>query len=104
VTAGIKPGARFHSPVCDVEVIVIKAPSADVDLRCGGHEMLPMGTQPAEELKPEPGYDGGSLIGKRYTDESGDLELLCTKGGTSSLSLGETILQVKDAKPLPSSD
>ena len=104
MTAGIKPGARYHSSVCDVEVIVIKAPSADLDLRCGGREMLPMGTQPAEELKAEPGYDGGTQIGKRYTDESGELELLCTKGGASSLSLGDTLLKIKDAKPLPSSD
>jgi len=104
VTAGIKPGARFHSAACDVEVIVIKAPSAELDLRCGGHEMLPMGTPAPDDVKAEPGFDGGTQIGKRYTDESGDIELLCTKGGTSSLSLGETVLQVKDAKPLPSSD
>ena len=104
MTAGIKPGARFHSPVCDVEVIVIKAPAAEMDLRCGGQDLLPIGTEPAEQLKAEPGYDGGTLIGKRYTDESGELELLCTKGGTSSLSLGDTLLKVKEPQPLPSSD
>jgi hypothetical protein len=51
-----------------------------------------------------PGFDGGVLIGKRYTDGSGDLELLCTKAGSSSLSVGDELLVLKDAKPLPSSD
>ena len=55
-------------------------------------------------LTPEPGFDGGTQLGKRYTDETGGLELLCTKGGPSSLSVGDVVLQIKDAKPLPSSD
>ena len=100
----IKPGARFRSSVCDVEVIVIKAGSSEIDLRCGGHEMLPAGTPQPGGQTPEPGFDGGTLLGKRYTDEKGTLELLCTKAGSSSLSVGDTVLQVKDAKPLPSSD
>ncbi len=100
----IKPGSRFRSSVCDVEVIVIKAGSAEVDLRCGGHEMLPAGTDQPAGQSAEPGFDGGTQLGKRYTDEKGTLELLCTKGGSSSLSVGDTVLQVKDAKPLPSSD
>jgi hypothetical protein len=104
VITEIKPGARFRSPVCDVEVIVIKAASSEVDLRCGGHEMLPAGAEQPAGQSPEPGFDGGTQLGKRYTDEKGSLELLCTKGGSSSLSVGETVLQVKDAKPLPSSD
>ena len=100
----LKPGARFRSPVCDVEVIVIKASSAEVDLRCGGHEMIAVGAERADGLTPEPGFDSGTQLGKRYTDESGGLELLCTKGGPSSLSVGDVVLQIKDAKPLPSSD
>jgi hypothetical protein len=104
VITEIKPGARFRSSVCDVEVIVIKAGSSEIDLRCGGREMLPAGTPQPEGQAPEPGFDGGTLLGKRYTDEKGTLELLCTKAGSSSLSVGETVLQVKDAKPLPSSD
>ena len=100
----LKPGARFRSPVCDVEVIVIKAPSAEIDLRCGGHEMIAVGAERAEGLTPEAGFDSGTQLGKRYTDETGGLELLCTKGGASSLSVGDVLLQIKDAKPLPSSD
>jgi len=100
----LKPGARLHSCVCAAEVVAVKAPAGDVDLRCGGHPMVPVGEDGPEGLSVAPGFDGGLLIGKRYTDESGDIELLCTKAGTSSLSIGEALLELKDAKPLPSSD
>jgi hypothetical protein len=101
----IKPGSRFRSAACDVEIIVVKAPAdAAVDLRAGGHEMLPMGTDRPGDVKPEPGFDEGTQMGKRYTDDSGSLEVLCTKPGPSSLSIGETLLVLKEAKPLPSSD
>ena len=100
----IKPGTRLRSSVCDTEVIVVKAGAAEVDLRCGGHAMLPAGAERPADQASEPGFDGGTLLGKRYTDDSGTLELLCTKAGTSSLSIGDTVLQVKEAKPLPSSD
>jgi hypothetical protein len=104
VSTDIKPGARFRSAVCDTEVIVIKAPAEQLDLRCGGHTMLAATSDRPEGLSAESGFDGGTLMGKRYTDEAGTLELLCTKAGTSSLSIGEVVLNVKDAKPLPSSD
>jgi hypothetical protein len=52
----------------------------------------------------EPGFDKGTALGKRYTDDDGTLEVLCTKAGPSSLSLGDAPLDIKEAKPLPSSD
>lgn len=100
----LKAGTRLRSSVCEAEVVVVKAPAGDVDVRCGGHPMLPVGDERPEGLSATPGFDGGLLIGKRYTDASGDLELLCTKAGTSSLSVGDELLELKDAKPLPSSD
>ena len=48
-------------------------------------------------------HSGGSLIGKRYTD-GGELELLCSKAGDGSLAVGDADLEIKGAKPLPSSD
>jgi hypothetical protein len=104
VITEIKPGARFRSSVCAVEVIVIKATSSEIDLRCGGHAMLTAGAEKPDGQTAEPGFDEGTQLGKRYTDETGELELLCTKGGPSSLSIGDTVLVLKDAKPLPSSD
>jgi hypothetical protein len=100
----LKPGARLRSSACEAEVVVVKAPAAEVDLRCGGHPMAPLGEGGPPGLSVLPGHDGGLLIGKRYTDGSGELELLCTKAGASSLALGDDVLQLKDAKPLPSSD
>lgn len=104
MTVQVKPGARFRSAVCDCEVIVVKAPAGDLDLRCGGQEMLtPDATKP-EGGSPGAGFDKGTLLGKRYTDAGATIEVLCTKPGPSSLSVGEELLEVKDAKPLPSSD
>lgn len=100
----IKPGARFRSAACDAEVIVVKSPGGELDLRCGGHPMVPLGDDRPGGVSAEPGFDKGTLLGKRYTDEAGEIELLCTKAGTSSLSIGDAPLDIKDAKPLPSSD
>ncbi len=100
----LKPGARFRSAVGGTEVVVIKAPAGAVDLQCGGHPVVPLGDEPPAGLAAEPGFDGDTLIGKRYTDGTDELELLCSKGGTASLSVGGELLVLKDAKPLPSSD
>lgn len=98
-----KPGTRLRSAVCETEVVIVKAPAGSLDLRCGGHPMLSVDEE-RDGSTPEPGFDEGTLMGKRYTDDSGELELLCTKPGASSLSLGDERLALKDAKPLPSSD
>ena len=49
-------------------------------------------------------FDQGNLMGKRYTDAEDSIEVLCTKGGEGSLSIGDALMVVKGAKPLPSSD
>jgi hypothetical protein len=99
----LKPGTRLGSGVCATEVIVVKAPKADIDLRCGGLPMHTQGGAPASgDLDAK--HSGGTLLGKRYGDPETGLELLCTKAGEGSLSLGDEPLPLKDAKPLPSSD
>lgn len=100
----VKPGARFRSAVCEAEVVVVKAPAGELDLRIGGRPVVPVGTDPGEALDVVSGFDGGVLLGKRYADEAGGVELLATKAGTGSPSVGEDLLEVKGAKPLPSSD
>jgi hypothetical protein len=87
-----------------VEVIVIKAPADPVDLRCGGLPLLAMDADRPNGATAQAGHDTGTQLGKRYTNEDGSLELLCTKAGSSSLSIGDVALQLKEAKPLPSSD
>lgn len=99
----LKPGGRLKSAVCATEVMVIAAPDGDVKIECGGAQMLEVGgDSPGGEVSAD--HSDGTALGKRYTTESGDLELLCTKPGDGSLSLGGTPLAIKGAKPLPSSD
>jgi hypothetical protein len=100
----LKAGTRLRSAADSTEVIAVKAPEGDVDLRCGGRPMVPVEERPAEGASPLAGFDGGTLLGKRYVDPDETLEILCTKAGPGSLSVGETVLAVKEAKPLPSSD
>ena len=100
----IKTGARMRSAVCATEVIVVRATGADVDLRCGGQSMTPMSETRDPEATPDPEFAAGNAMGKRYADEVLGLELLITKAGAGTLSIGTTPIELKDAKPLPSSD
>jgi hypothetical protein len=97
-------GARMRSTVDPTEVIVVKAPAADVDLRCGGQPVAPIGEEPVEGSTIDAAHQHGTQLGKRYADPDTGLEVLCTKGGDASLSLGDEPLPIKDAKALPSSD
>jgi hypothetical protein len=99
----LKPGLRLASVVCDTEVVVVKAPPGAVDLRCGGQAMVVKGEVTAGGAV-DPAHGEGTLIGKRYGAEDLGLEVLCTKAGDGSLSIGDERLRIKDAKPLPSSD
>ena len=99
----LKPGTRLRSAVCSTEVIVVRAPSDTFDLKCGGAPMLEMPADPSGAAV-DAQHASGTVLGKRYTDAEGALELLCTKGGDGSLSIADVALGQKDAKPLPSSD
>jgi hypothetical protein len=99
----LRPGSRLQSVTCETQVIVVRAPGDEVDLRCGGKPMVAAG-EAGETSTPAGGFDGGTLMGKRYASEEIGLEVLCTKAGAGSLSVGEQPLLEKDAKPLPASD
>jgi hypothetical protein len=100
----LKPGIRLRSRACATEVIVIRAPLGDVDIRCGGIAMDLYERAAAVEAAPMAGHDGGTQIGKRYTTPEVPLEVLVTKPGAGSLTIADTPLVVKEAKPLPASD
>ncbi|MBV9410224.1 MAG: hypothetical protein JO148_01400 [Acidimicrobiia bacterium] len=99
----VKAGQRLKSTACDTEVVVVRAPDGDIDVRCGGEPMVAL-DEDAPKGSVQAGFDEGTLLGKRYASEDDGIELLCTKAGKGSLSLGTTIVPRKDAKPLPSSD
>jgi hypothetical protein len=100
----LKTGARYRSQVCDTEFIVVRPLPGDIDLTCGGHPAIDIKAEPALELTLEQGEEGGSQLGKRYTDASGKLEVLITKAGKGTLALQGQPLALKEAKPLPASD
>ncbi len=100
----LRAGSRLKSAVCDTEVIAVKAPAEDVDIRCGGVAMNDPTSSDGEGGSPAEGADGGTLMGKRYVNADESLELLCTKPGAGSLGVGDTLLEIKESKPLPASD
>ncbi|MEV3964206.1 hypothetical protein AB0M34_25520 [Nocardia sp. NPDC050193] len=96
----LRPGLKLNSVVSTAQIIVVRAPADDVDLRCGGAPMTADGAPAATD-----GGDGAELLmGKRYGDEAGELEVLCTKPGRGPLSVGDRTIPQKAAKPLPASD
>src|SRR5262245_28982566 len=101
--ATLKAGSRLKSTVCDTQVMVIATPAGDVALTCGGAAMLDAAATAARGTV-DPEHKNGTQIGKRYVNEDGSIELLCTKPGEGSLALGGTPLKLKEAKALPSSD
>ena len=100
----LKPGTRLRSAVCASEVMVVAAPDRDAELSCGGAPMLDLDAQPSAGAAIAPDAAAGTQLGKRYANEAGDLEVLCTKPGEGTLCIDGTPLTIKGAKPLPASD
>ncbi|MFI0446559.1 hypothetical protein [Actinomadura sp. 6N118] len=96
----LRPGLKLKSAGTTAEFIVIRASAGDVDLTCAGAPLHPDGAGAAS------GGDatGELLIGKRYSDDEGTVELLCVRGGPGPLLLNGRMLAAKAAKALPSSD
>jgi hypothetical protein len=99
----IKNGTRLKSQVCDTQVIVIRPAESLDDLRAGGAPMLPIGAEKSADVTTDPVVCDGNLMGKRYVDEGG-AEVLVTKAGAGTLTIGQTPLTIKEVKPLPASD
>jgi hypothetical protein len=99
----IKNGTRLQSQVCDTQVIVVRSAESLDDLRAGGAAMVPIGDEKDASLAIDAALSDGNLMGKRYVDDGG-AEVLVTKAGAGTLSVGATPLTIKEAKPLPASD
>lgn len=95
--AMLSTGQRIKSSVCDTEVMVITAPGNDLDLTCGGVTM-------GDDGDINPDHTEGTVMGKRYINEDGSLELLCVKPGDCSLAVDGTPLKLKESKKLPKTD
>jgi hypothetical protein len=103
--AHVTVGQSLSSVTDTTTVIVIRAPHEDVEITCGGVAMLDTRADISTELVPtDPAFAAGTLLGKRYENAAATIELLCTKGGSSSLAVNREPLIIKSAKPLPASD
>lgn len=96
----MKTGSKLLSSVCTTEVIVVKG--ADVEVACGGVPMVD--TRSGELGAVAGGFDGGTVLGKRYAHEVSGLQVLCVKPGAGRLSVNGEVLPELATKKLPSSD
>ena len=99
-----KPGARLRSAVCTTEAVIIAASDSAMTISCGGALMLHEGEDAGTDLTLDSSVGEVTQLGKRYTNDAGDVELLCVKPGEGALSIDGVALVLKGAKPLPSSD
>lgn len=99
----MKNGTRLQSQVCQTQVIVVRAADSLDDLRCGGAPMVPVEAGSVDCGEPDPALSGGTLMGKRYIDEAG-AEVLVTRAGVGTLTVGDAPLELRTPKALPASD
>ena len=98
-----KAGQSLASVVDETTLVVIRAPQGDVQVTCGGADMVE-GKSGVAGGTVDPEHQGETLLGKRYVEESIGLELLCTKPGKAAVAVDGQPLAIKTAKPLPASD
>jgi hypothetical protein len=99
----LKPGMRLKSQVDNTQLMVVRAPDTDMDIRLGSHPVIDISAEPVVGLKLE-NRGEVALLGKRYGTPEGDLELLVTKADCAALTLGDRPIEIKQSKPLPASD
>lgn len=99
-----KPGVKLRSAVCDAQFVVVRAPSSELELACGGTPLLGPDDGEPEPGQIDPALATGALLGKRYADEELGIELLCARAGEGAVTCNGQVLELKGAKPLPSSD
>ncbi|WP_106402637.1 hypothetical protein [Actinocorallia populi] len=98
----LRAGQTLRSTVDATALVVVRAPQDDLAVTCGGLEMAE--EQVAEKVPAQTEAGAGVLLGKRYTVEGVDVELLCVQGGEYAVAVDGTDVEQKSAKPLPASD
>jgi hypothetical protein len=93
----------LRSAVGTAEVVVIRAPAGDISVTIGGVPVVGLDEESAG-ADIQPGSEGSTLLGKRYVNGDQTVELLCSKPGDGALAADGVPLELKEAKPLPSSD
>jgi hypothetical protein len=103
---GLRPGEQLAADGTTVRVVVIRVPAGlQPSIACGGRPMSAVtGPPPPATGAVAPVTDGDPLLGKRYVDATGAVELLCTSPGTGELSCDDVAMTPKAAAALPASD
>lgn len=96
----LRVGARLRSTTSVAELIIIRIPSGNVDIRCDGAQMVAVDSA----VEPRGDTSGEIQLGKRYCNDAGTVELLCTKPGSGVLTADGEPLGVKAPKAMPASD
>jgi len=101
----LTPGTRLFGADCTTEVIVVIAPATPLAVTIGA---IPPSFKPIDRKgESESARSEGNnwaMLGKRYVDEDGSLEVLCTKSGSGVVALNGKPLDLKASKSLPASD
>jgi len=101
----LKVGSRWRSNSAGVELVVVRPPTAEIGLECGGEPMEPLqSSTPPVSAPVSAASDPDIRLGKRYVNQTFGIEVLCTRAGTGPLSVSGEPMVIKDAAPLPSSD
>ena len=100
----LKPGSRWRSAVCETELVVVRPPKTPITLECGGYEVIAHSEARPEGKEIAADFADGSQAGKRYADDETGVEVLCTKAGAGTLTIGGRPIGAKEAKKLPASD
>jgi len=99
-------GSRWRSNSGGVELVVVRPPTAEVGLECGGELMEPQRSS-TPPISPPASASAASVpdiqLGMRYVNQTFGIEVLCTRAGTGPLSVSGEPMVIKDAAPLPSS-
>ncbi|ROO86559.1 hypothetical protein EDD29_4132 [Actinocorallia herbida] len=98
----LRVGQTLRSTVDGTALVVVRAPEDDLAVTCGGLDMSE--EQVAAKSPALAGAGSGVLLGKRYTVDGVDVELLCVMGGDHAVSVNGAEVAQKSAKPLPASD
>ena len=97
----MKIGQTLVSVVDGTSLVVVRCSDPDMVVTCGGEEMV---DKTAAGTAAPAGGTGGAQLGKRYTAEGLDIELLCVKPGGGEVAVNGIPVVQKSAKPLPASD
>jgi hypothetical protein len=99
----LRPGQRLRSTTCATELVIVRANGDPLELCCGGAPMVDHADTSAPSVPLDPAHSDGTRVGKRYA-VGAEVEVLVTKPGHGSLSVGGIAMSEKNAKQLPSSD